>query len=264
MLQIFREGLHISKEINSVRPGDFIASRTVLVPEDFNGVRHYHDNAHFSFVLKGGCAEVKRDHYERLPGSITWYAAGEPHQMTKVLAPSYHVNFELPQNFFSFYGIRESAIGDALKKRPMAAAIMLKTYRELLCPDGHSEESLRMLLLGLVQSHAKYEGGVTPGWVNTVREILHDRWNEKVTLQELSQACGIHPVTISRYFPIHFLCTFGEYCRMLKINHAISMIRRSQTDLTGIAFACGFADQSHFIRNFKSITGLLPKAWQKI
>ncbi len=59
----FKEGHHISKEINSVRADDFIASRTVLSPEDFNCERHYHDNAHFSFVLKGGCAEIKRDHY---------------------------------------------------------------------------------------------------------------------------------------------------------------------------------------------------------
>ncbi|WPU93698.1 AraC family transcriptional regulator [Mucilaginibacter sabulilitoris] len=263
-MQIFKEGHHISRVIDSVQPPDFIASRTLLSPEDFNGARHYHDNAHFSFVLRGGCAEVKRTHYERLPGSITWYEAGEPHQMTKVKTPSYHVNFELPENFFTTYGIKESAIGHALKVHPGAGIMMVRTYNELDKPDVHSEDALRMLLLGLIQGQAKLEASGIPAWVKIVQELLNDKWNENITLAELSIACGIHPVTISRYFPVYFSFTFGQYCRMLKVRHAISMIRLKRTNLFEVAYACGFSDQSHFIRNFKAYTGILPATWQKI
>src|SRR5579871_1992786 len=104
---ILKEANHISLTINSLHVDDFIASRTLLTSEGFNGARHYHDNAHFSFVLKGGCAEIKRERYERLPGGITFYKAGEPHQMTKFKELSYHVNYELPTRFFEMYEIKE-------------------------------------------------------------------------------------------------------------------------------------------------------------
>ncbi|MEW6737177.1 MAG: helix-turn-helix domain-containing protein [Acidobacteriota bacterium] len=42
------------------------------------------------------------------------------------------------------------------------------------------------------------------------------------------------------------------------------MIKNSQMSLTEIALHCGFADQSHFTRNFKEITGFLPKEFRKI
>ncbi|MVM33387.1 helix-turn-helix domain-containing protein [Spirosoma sp. HMF4905] len=263
-MKILKEGDHISREINSIRPGDFIVSQTLMSPDDFYGVKHYHQNAHFSFVLKGGCAEAKRDHYERPPGSITWYQAGEPHQITKVITPSYHINFELSESFFSLYSINESTVSEALKKHPLTGILMLKTYDELANPDTHSADSLRMLLLNLILGQAKLVYPGIPLWVKIVQEILNDRWTEKITLAELSLTCGIHPVTISRYFPIYFSYTLGEYCRMLKIRHAISMIRSSPTDLVSVAYACGFSDQSHFIRNFKSFTGMLPTAWQKL
>jgi len=50
---------------------------------------------------------------------------------------------------------------------------------------------------------------------------------------------------------------------MLKIKRTIGMIKSSQVDLSAVAYACGFFDQSHFIRKFKSLTGFLPTQYQK-
>lgn len=183
--------------------------------------------------------------------------------MTRVTARSYHINFELPERFFSLYGINEATIGEALENHPLAGILMVKTYLELTHPDEHSVDSLRMLLLGLVQGEARLGRPGTPAWVKTARELLNDNWDKKVTLMELSAACGIHPVTVSKYFPAYFLCTIGEYSRMLKIRHSVSMIRRKRMRLSEVALECGFSDQSHFIRNFRLYTGILPSQWEK-
>jgi AraC family transcriptional regulator len=42
------------------------------------------------------------------------------------------------------------------------------------------------------------------------------------------------------------------------------MIKQSNSDLSQVAYACGFADQSHFIRTFKSMTGLLPAKFKNL
>ncbi len=57
---------------------------------------------------------------------------------------------------------------------------------------------------------------------------------------------GVHPVTISKYFPRYFSCTLGEYMRKLKIEKSLSLIKSPGNSLTNVAYACGFFDQSHF------------------
>jgi AraC-like DNA-binding protein len=36
------------------------------------------------------------------------------------------------------------------------------------------------------------------------------------------------------------------------------LIAKNDTTLTSIAYECGYFDQSHFIREFKSFTGIAP------
>jgi AraC family transcriptional regulator len=253
------KGTHVSSVINSIETPQLIASCTILHPAQYNGYEHYHDNAHFSFVLSGGCREKKQASYNRLPGSITWYEAGERHQISKVPTPSYHVNFELTDQFFSTYDINPASIARALQQHPDIRCLMLNVFRELQHPDSDAIISLQQLLLNIVSDTSRLLLPGIPAWVKTIKEILHDQWNDTLTLEELSVITGVHPVTISKYFPSYFSCTLGEYRRKLKINRAIE--KMNQPFYTGVqlAYASGFADESHFIRVFKKMTGLSPR-----
>ncbi|RDC58741.1 helix-turn-helix transcriptional regulator [Adhaeribacter pallidiroseus] len=95
-------------------------------------------------------------------------------------------------------------------------------------------------------------------------EILQDKWNEPVTLPELASLTQVHPVTISKHFTRYFACTLGEYRRKLKVNKSLALLRNPHLSLTDVALECGFADQSHFIRIFKEMTGWLPKHFKKL
>ncbi|NNU33850.1 hypothetical protein HK413_06280 [Mucilaginibacter sp. S1162] len=53
------KGTHVSKVVHSIETPQLIASCTILHPAQYNGYEHYHNNAHFSFVLSGGCREKK-------------------------------------------------------------------------------------------------------------------------------------------------------------------------------------------------------------
>jgi AraC family transcriptional regulator len=52
--------------------------------------------------------------------------------------------------------------------------------------------------------------------------------------------------------------------RKLRVEKAMALMVSSHQSLTEIAYVCGFADQSHFIRIFKQHTGFLPKQYQKL
>jgi len=226
---------------------------------------HYHQNPHVSFLLKGGHVEKRtKGLFERLPGDILFCHGGEPHQFITQKFPSKNVNLELDYEFLKENNISEANLNEAVTKNPDAKFLMLKMYKELIFNDNFSETTIQILLLGLINSADALANQNKPKWVSVLFEVLNDRWSEQLTLNEISKLLYVHPVTISKYFSKYFACTFGEYMRKLKINKSIGLIRNQNKPLTDIAFECGFADQSHFIRTFKEITGWLPKKFQKL
>jgi AraC family transcriptional regulator len=264
-MQVFRKGEY-SGEVENVSSGQgIVASITTYQKTNFNGDLHFHENTHISFVLHGGCREKRHDAYERLPGKLTYYSAGEPHQVMTVADHSRHINIEIEPLFFREHSIAEGGLFAALAKNPDATFLMLQIYKELVASDEFSRPSIDLLLLDLVHQADKWMNPErNPSWVRLVKEQLHDQWDQRLSLQQLAACAGVHTVTISKYFSRYHSCTLGEYMRKLKVEKALYLIKSSDRSLTDIAYACGFADQSHFIRVFKEVTGFLPAAYQRL
>lgn len=262
-MQVLGQGEYVGDILNNVQDGGIYASVSKYNKNLFNDSWHCHENAHISFVLKGGCSEKKKSMYERLPGKTTFYLSGEPHQIIN-MHNSMHVNLEMDNSFFSRFGFSEDVFGKTINKTPDAKFLMLKVYQELAANDHFVLTSVQMLLLEFLHNAEKwrYEEKI-PDWMQKVHDVMNDRWAETLTLNDLSLAAGVHPVTISHYFPRYFSCTLGAYMRKLKVDKALELLK-SATPLSDIAYECGFFDQSHFIRTFKSLTGFLPTHYQKI
>jgi len=264
-MQTFSKGEYSGQVVNVSSEGGITASITTYEHNNFNQALHYHDNTHISFVLHGGCQEKKKDRYERLPGKLTCYYAGEPHQVVNVADQSRHINIEIEPGFFRDQEVDENSMFAALSSNPDAKFLMLDIYREIVAGDEFSTPAIQLLLLNLIHDADKFKSDDgLPLWVNAVKERLHENWNEKISLHELADTANVHPVTISKYFPKYFSCTLGEYMRKLKIEKALSLVKSPEASLTSIAYQCGFADQSHFIRTFKQLTGFLPASYQKL
>ena len=54
-----------------------------------------------------------------------------------------------------------------------------------------------------------------------------------------------------------------EYARIVRFQKALWMMQCGSCDYVGIAIRCGYADQSHFIRDFKAMSGHTPKSLPK-
>ena len=50
----------------------------------------------------------------------------------------------------------------------------------------------------------------------------------------------------------------GEYVHRLRIRAACEQMLRPETPIADIGLANGFADQSHFTRSFRRVTGMSP------
>jgi AraC family transcriptional regulator len=221
---------------------------------------HYHVNNHISYILEGGNREQRKNHEEQaLPGNLLMYPSGLLHRNLNTAHPSKNINLEVDDKF-----LRQHDLKFSMSSRVDMKFLVLKIYKECLISDNDSERSIKALVLNVFQSFQEKNECISPRWVALIAEVLHDRWNENVSLTELSNELKLHPVTISKSFPKHFHCTLGEYSRKIKIDKAISLINHSNRSLTEIALECGFFDQSHFIKTFKDVTGFTPKEYRRL
>lgn len=147
-----------------------------------------------------------------------------------------------------------------------ASWLARRLYREFHQGDNLTPLMLEALTVELLITMARAEpdskalGSVLPRWLNQVREYLHAHFTEEIALAELARAAGVHLGHLTRAFRQHFHCTIGEYVRQLRVQHACRLLTNPYEtgSLAQIAQALGFADQSHFCRTFKRITGLTP------
>lgn len=258
-------GHYLGKIVDMCYANGIIAGATTYPEEVLTSQMHYHDNLHISFVLHGGSVEKRiGSEYERLPGNIMFYHAGEPHQNIQKIFPSKNINLEIENEFLKKYELTEERINYAITHHPDGKFMMLKIYKELLENDSFSATSINMLFLDLICRFGKinYKKEI-PVWLKRVHALLNDSWNEKITLTDLAKATDVNPITISKHFHKYFSCTLGEYIRKLKIEKSLSIIKDS-TSLTDVAYICDFADQSHFTRTFKQLTGFLPKQYKRL
>jgi AraC family transcriptional regulator len=262
-MQILGHGEYAGDILGKVQQEGIYASVSRYHKHLFNDAWHCHENAHISFVIRGGCSEKKKNLYERLPGTTTFYHSGEPHQMI-YMHNSLHVNLEMDNSFFDRFNFAEDIFEKTIGKTPDARLLMLKIYRELATAGNQALPSIQMLLLEFLNRAEKwrYEERI-PEWMRNIHELINDRWAETLTLNELAVAASVHPVTVSHYFPQYFGCTLGAYMRKLKVEKAIQLLKSGST-LAETTYQCGFFDQSHFTRIFKELTGYLPAQYQKI
>jgi AraC family transcriptional regulator len=225
---------------------------------------HAHVNPHLTLLLQGGTLEKRRrEQYERRAGETVFFHAGEGHQNSHTLLPSKNINLEFEARFMQTCGLSEAAMAGALKSNPNAVFLPLRVHAELLAGDASTADSIAMLVLHALNPPPGTQQAPPP-WIKRAEELLRDRWNEPVGLEELAAGVGVHPVTLSRYFPRYFRGTLGQYLRKLKVAKALTLIQNTPLSLTQIAYECGFCDQIHFTRTFREFTGLLPKTFRKM
>jgi AraC family transcriptional regulator len=54
-----------------------------------------------------------------------------------------------------------------------------------------------------------------------------------------------------------------QYLVQQRVERAKQLLKQQATSISDIALDCGFANQTHFTKVFRQMTGMTPKAYQK-
>ena len=77
-------------------------------------------------------------------------------------------------------------------------------------------------------------------------------------IENVASRYGITSRYLQKLFLKHTGLTPKLYSKIHRFQNSLSLVAKKDTSLTSIAYDCGYFDQSHFIREFKSFTGRTP------
>ena len=231
---------------------------------------HAHELSFFALLLGGDYRErYGREHKQFGPFTLAYRPAGVPHQ--DEIGPRGVRFFEIEIRPSWRRRIQECSGSLDTAHDECAGGGMLwlavKLFRETHAPEEDGDLLIEGLLAELVGAVAHMPREATkdaPQWLGRVVDMLEAEYCERLTLEDLAQEAGVHPVHLSRVFRRCAGEGIGEYVHRLRIRAACEKMLSSRMSLAEISLATGFADQSHFTRSFRRITGMSPGALRQL
>ena len=223
--------------------------------------RHRHCHAWFTFLFAGS-------YIERLPsldrccsaGMVIWHPPGLVHE-NRFGSDGHNLNLAFEPVWLQCLPPDVTLPSKAHSwESGLPYRFGLELYRSLN-RDAQISEELVFNLIAVCASGA-YTYGESK-WMPRVLDWMNEEYSCALTLTQASEHSGVHPVHVSRSFRRLLGCTFREYLTLIRLRRATDLLKRSSSDVTEIAFACGFSDHAHFARTFKRATGLTPTGYRK-
>ena len=229
--------------------------------------RHVHERACIGFVLDGRCEETLGFKVVHLGQNKMFFRpAREMHANRSGNNGFRCLIADVPEQWLEH--VREYA---APPNQPLyvqnteISSLGMKLYNEFRLGDSVSPIAIEGIMLEIAAGIFRW--GIdrrerSPLWLRRSREALHAHYHESLPLKTLAGWAGIHPVHLAREFRKHYGCSIGQYIRRLRVESACHQLAESQSPPAMIALELGFANQAHFCRVFKSITGTSPARYR--
>ncbi len=226
---------------------------------------HAHDYHQLSFVLCGELLEQgagARQSREVLLPSVGVKPAGFVHANTYGRRGT--LLFALSIHAAQLEGVDLARWSWQVTAQTAWRAQLQRTVRVLVQGrSGDVEGGISDLLaLGTMPDASPAPARRRPDRLTRVCSALRD--DETLSLQAIAADCGVHPVYLSRMFRQHMGCTPSVYrasCRLARGLQGLIDKRLSAVEAAALA---GFADQSHFTREARRLSGLTPGQLQHL
>lgn len=97
--------------------------------------------------------------------------------------------------------------------------------------------------------------------MDQIKAYMDNHFTSDIQLTDLENLVEISKFSILRQFKKDFKLTPHAYLINKRINQAKNLLTKGQT-VADTAVECGFFDQSHFVKTFKSFVGINPAAYK--
>jgi AraC-like DNA-binding protein len=101
------------------------------------------------------------------------------------------------------------------------------------------------------------------GKVALINEIMQELQHKDFfdNIENVATRYGITSRYLQKLFLQYTGLTPKLYSKINRFQNSLTLVTKKDISLTAVAYSCGYFDQSHFIREFKSFTGLTPSSY---
>lgn len=255
--------------------------------EPFEKVNHYHENYEIYYLLAGRRKMFIKDRsYILTHGHLAFVNKLDVHktQISDVIehervVVTFNRRF-LGQEYdgyapllFSPFQQEDRVICLKLQEQIFMQVILNKFTKEIKEQKAGFELILKHNLVELLLFSARcLDNPETKPFVHAsplhqkISEIvlhINKHYNQRITLDELSEHYYISPYYLSRSFKTITGFTFVEYMNLTRVREAQKLLKETRLKVIEIADRSGFDNIAHFGRIFKKITNLTPQQYRK-
>jgi len=261
-----RESSFVGSAVASRVTGGFSLGHWITHGFGDNVQGHGHAEAHFMYV-PGSCGYITqaRGEQSRNQAHLIFNPAQTYHR-DRLTAPGRF--FSITLSAASTEAIAELQLPNAPSQVGNAEAHIIIAKLLRICERWEGHATLRaealcfeLIAASLAPSTAERE---PPSWLKEATDFLQDNFVDDITIGEIGGRVGVHPVHLARVFRRFHGCTPGDFLRNIRIERAGKLLGRSRLSSAEIALATGFADQSHFTKQFRRAFGLPPGEYRRL
>ena len=247
-----------------LRTSDFICLRPNL------GLHKYISNYNITFPAKtlfgsgftlmpSGCATLNMEIDGKNMSAYVDGPTTKPY-MINAQANQFEVLITIefkPAGLYTFTGINQSELTDMSIPLDAISPKLHNAFAEVIEKSRSIQElatSLDSLLLE--NAHAAYHPQLELIYQNIFTS------GGTTTIKDLSSDTHYSERQLTRIFNQHVGISTKSFARLIRINNALSLLKKPQNSLTLVSDATGFYDLSHFTRDFVLVCGTTPQEYR--
>jgi AraC family transcriptional regulator len=131
--------------------------------------------------------------------------------------------------------------------------------------DSIEQALARALVVGYAvrnYSVRVYRGGLSPARLRKIKELVQEKMEEDLSLEEMARAVGLSAAHFSQVFRNTTGQTPHQCLLWYRVQRAKDMLSSAEMRVLDVAIACGFKTQQHFARVFRAMCGASPTEYR--
>ena len=228
----------------------------VVHPDAQDIAEHRHDRAYIGIHAAGRYRE-RYDGGELVmdgPCAVL-HPPGRPHADVVAEGGLETVTIEFDPSWLRLHG-HEVALDRSIAWSGGPAALAARQLAAELRRPGATDAELAAATGRFLNLAMRSDAVAPPVWIEPIRAALRRRRPESTI--DLAKRLDLHPAWLARAYRHYYGEGIADTVRRFRVEHATTLLRRTDQPLAEIAAEAEFCDQSHMNRCFGQVLGRTP------